>query len=173
MEITSKTRLGDLLSAYPQLEEKIIQVAPAFRNLKNPILRQTVGKLATIEKVVQIGGLDLTTFVNLLRREVGQTELTPDPESPQQSTGTVYIEEPQWIKGEPQYTLDGSALLAAGEVPVNKLNELLPQLDAGRYILLITDFEPVPMIDAVKKQKRDYYQKRDSQNPSRYLTYIK
>ena len=173
MEITAKTRLGDLLSAYPQLEEKIIQVAPAFRNLKNPILRQTVGKLATIEKVVQIGGLDLTTFVNLLRREVGQPELTPDPEAVQHSLGVMTIAEPEWTKGEPQFVLDGSVLLAAGEVPVNKLNELLPQLEAGRYILLLTDFEPVPMIDAVKKQKRVYYQKRDEKDPSKYLTFIK
>ncbi len=76
MEITAKTKLMDLLNEYPQLEEKIIQAAPAFKNLKNPILRRTVGQLATVEKVAQIGNLDVFTFVNLLRRETGQAEFT-------------------------------------------------------------------------------------------------
>jgi hypothetical protein len=173
MEINAKTRLNDLLTSYPQLEEKIIQAAPAFKNLKNPVLRRTVGRVATVEKVVQIGGLDLTTFINLLRREVGQPELTPDVIEDAGVLEKVMTGDPEWIKDTVQFTVDGKDLLARGEVPVNSINELLPQLSDGSIILLITDFEPAPMIDALMKQKRQVHHKLDPQDSSRHLTYIK
>ena len=175
MEINAKTRLNDLLTNYPQLEEQIIQAAPAFKNLKNPVLRRTVGRMATIEKVVQIGGLDLTTFVNLLRRQVGQPELVPpDPdEQAAEVKAVTAAAAPEWINGEPQFTVDGKEILAAGGVPVNRVNELLPQLKPGRFLLLVTDFEPAPMIDAVRLQKRETYYRLDALNPGRHLTYIK
>jgi len=173
MEINAKTKLHDLLNEYPQLEEKIIQAAPAFKNLKNPVLRRTVGRVATVEKVVQIGGFDLTTFVNLLRREVGQPELTPDVSVDVDFLQSETTAEPDWINGEVQFTVDGKDLLARGEVPVNQINTLLPQLTGNNVILLITDFEPAPMIDALLKQKRQVYHKIDPQNEDAHLTYIR
>ncbi|HOW91006.1 MAG TPA: DUF1858 domain-containing protein [Anaerolineaceae bacterium] len=173
MEITAKTKLIDVLNEYPQLEEQIIQAAPAFKNLKNPILRRTVGRMATVEKVVQIGGLDLTTFINMLRRQVGQPELVPpDLVTPEMDSRPV-LAEPAWIAGEAQFVVDGKAMLASGGVPVNRVNELLPQLEAGKFLLLITDFEPTPMIDAVKLQKREAYHKVDPLDPTRHLTYFR
>ncbi len=114
MEITAKSKLLDVLNNYPQLEEQIIQAAPVFQNLKNPILRRTVGRMATVEKVVHIGGLDLTTFINLLRRQVGQPELlSPDLVIPAMDTRPVLVE-PEWIKGEPQFVVDGKEMLSRG-----------------------------------------------------------
>lgn len=172
MEITAKSKLLDVLNNYPQLEEQIIQAAPAFKNVKNPVLRRTVGRMATIEKVVQIGGLDLTTFVNLLRRQVGQPELVPAELPAPEAMERPVNAEPEWIKGEPQFVVDGKELLAAGGVPVNKVNELLPQLEASRFLLLVTDFEPAPMIDAMKLQKRQTWHAVDPQDADRHLTYI-
>ncbi len=172
MEITAKSKLIDVLNEYPQLEEQIIQAAPAFKNLNNPILRRTVGRMATIEKVVQIGGLDLTTFVNLLRRRAGQSELEQPELVVPDAVDRPVLEEPDWIHGEPQFVVDGKELLAGGGVPVNRVNELVPQLEPGRFMLLVTDFEPAPMIDAMKLQKRKTWYTIDPQDSTRHLTYI-
>lgn len=174
MEITGKTKLFELLKEYPQLEEQIIQAAPDFENLKNPVLRRTVGRLATIEKVAQIGELDVFTFVNLLRRGVGQEEITPSVEP--ESIAPIMQKEvgdPDWIQGEPEFIVDGTALLAKGEVPLHVINEHLQQLSADGYILLLTNFEPQPMIDAVKKQNRKFFHKHDPKDPTHHLTYFK
>ena len=171
MEITAKTKIIDILNSYPGLEDKIIQAAPVFSNLKNPVLRSTVGRLATVERVAQVGGLDVFTFVNLLRREAGQEEKpgTPDPENYQ-----AYVaREPEWIMGEPQFTINGIEMLARGDVPLNRTIELVRQLDSGRFLLLVTNFEPKPMVDALKKQNREIYQKLDPENPGIHLTYIR
>jgi hypothetical protein len=173
MEIIAKTKLSELLDVFPKLEEKIIMAAPAFRNLRNPVLRRTVGKIATVENVVQIGGLDLTTFINLLRREVGQPELLQDETNVPEKTQPSANQLPDWVTGEPQFTVDGINLIASGEVPVNKVNALLPQLDTGRYILLITDFEPTPMLDALRKQNRNTFHQADIENTGRNYTYIR
>lgn len=173
MEINAKTKLIDVLEAYPQLEEQIIQAAPAFKNLKNPILRRTVGRMATIEKVVQIGGLDLTTFINLLRRQVGQPELVPPDLVIPTGDDRPVVVEPNWIKNEPQFIVDGKEMLASGGVPLNRVNELLPLLDPGMHLLLVTDFEPSPMIEAVKLQKRETYHTVDASDSTRHLTYIR
>ena len=79
MQITAKSKLFDVLEAYPFLEEQIVNIAPPFQNLKNPVLRRTVGKLATLETVAQVGGMDADRLVNTLRRAVGQDELQAEP----------------------------------------------------------------------------------------------
>lgn len=173
MDITGKTKLFEILEKYPQLEDQIIQAAPAFKNLKNPVLRKTVGRLATVEKVAQIGELDVFSFVNLLRRQVGQEEIVPSGEvevvhpDPKHTSG-----DPDWILGEPEFAVDGTAMLAKGEVPLNEVNERLQQLSPGGFVLLTTNFEPKPMIEAVEKQNRKVYHKVDANDPSLHLTYF-
>ena len=75
MDITPQSKLLDILEAHPALEAEIVTIAPPFQNLKNPVLRRTVGKLATLERVAQVGGIDAVELVNTLRRAVGQARI--------------------------------------------------------------------------------------------------
>jgi hypothetical protein len=172
MEITSHTKLFDLLKEYPALEEQIIDIAPPFKNLKNPVLRRTVGQLATLAQVAQIGNIDVTELVNTLRHAVGQPELRADADAkiivPAKSAG-----DPDWIVGEPQFMVNGIELLRQGEVPLQRINELLGSLSADRFILLVTDFEPTPMLDAMQKQNRRVFHKPHPEKPGQFLTYIR
>jgi hypothetical protein len=173
MEITSSSKLFDVLEAYPFLEGQIVNIAPPFQNLKNPVLRRTVGKLATLEAVARVGGMDANRLVNTLRRAVGQDEIQADAAEP----GPIEIPEraeadPPWIAGEPQFTVNGIALLQRGEIPLGKVNELLTRLDPDRYILLVTDFEPTPILEAMQKQNRRLYHKTRPDQENQHLTYI-
>lgn len=173
MEITPKTRILDVLTHFPQLEEEIIRTAPSFENLRNPVLRRTVARLATLEQTARIGGLDASEWVNHLRRLVGQTEWSAGPE-----TGAPFDipaaspADPDWVQGDPQFVVDGNQLLARGEVPLEQINQLLRKLEDNRFILLITGFEPQPMIEALQKQNRKVYSRPDGQYAGRYLTFI-
>ena len=44
--ISPKTKVLQLIETYPQLEDVLIEYAPAFKKLKNPVLRKTVAKIA-------------------------------------------------------------------------------------------------------------------------------
>ncbi len=169
MEITPQSKLLDVLEAYPTLEEQIVNIAPPFKNLKNPVLRRTVGRLATLAQVAQIGGMDVGKLVNTLRKAAGQSEWAALVETPLTIAIPRSAGDPEWISGEPQFTIDGTGLLERGEVPLGKVNEGLRKLDAGRFVLLVTNFEPTPILDAMRKQGRQVVHKEDG---TQHLTFI-
>ena len=70
-DITPLTRIGDLLDAFPEVEEILISQAPAFKKLRNPVLRRTVARIATIERAAAIAGIPVPDLVNALRRTAG------------------------------------------------------------------------------------------------------
>ena len=169
MEIKANSKLFDIFNSYPNLEAKIMDLAPPFKNLQNPILRKTVGKLATVEKVARIGNMEVIDLVNLLRREVGQTEIQSSV-----VTETEWQEgEPEWIKGEPRQMIDGTEMLSRGEHPLQKVNQVMRDLKKSEFIVLSTNFKPIPLIDEMEKQEYVVYTKTISDQPDQYLTFIR
>jgi len=55
MEIKPDTKLFDLLREYPFLLEFLANYNPEYQKLRNPILRNTVGRVATLEKIAEMG----------------------------------------------------------------------------------------------------------------------
>ena len=49
MQINAKTKIDQLLKQYPFLEDFLITLSPKFKGLKNPIMRKTMGKVASLE----------------------------------------------------------------------------------------------------------------------------
>ncbi|MBL7033541.1 MAG: DUF1858 domain-containing protein [Candidatus Delongbacteria bacterium] len=166
MEIQQTTKLFALFAEYPELEEKVMQMAPVFRNLKNPVLRRTVGKLATVEKVALIGKLDPGTFLNTLRREAG---LPPVEELPEMEVITP-SDAPTWAAGEPIQVVNGTAMLETGVHPLGLINQLLQEAVPGEFILLQTNFAPLPLIEAMEKQE---YQVFHAEDAGEHLTYVR
>jgi len=173
LEITSQTKLFDVLEAFPELEEQIIKIAPPFKNLRNPVLRKTVGKLSTIEKVAEVGGMSVTNLVNTLRRAVGQGELTDRPAEQYRISVPHETSDPEWTTGEPAVTINGDEMLARGEVPLGVINEHLGNLPEGGFLLLVTAFLPSPIVDAMQKQEREVYSKAHPLDESKFLTFIR
>lgn len=172
MDINPHSKLMEVLETYPALEEEIIRAAPPFQNLRNPLLRRTVGRLATLEQVARIGGLAVNEFVNRLRRAAGLPDLAEGQSGAAVTVTPPDEADPEWVRGEPQFTINGSDLLARGEVPLNVVNHLLPRLTPGGFLLLVTHFEPLPMIESIGKQNRRIYHKPDALHPGQHLTYI-
>lgn len=81
-------------------------------------------------------------------------------------------DDPAWIEGAPAHVVDGVALLRAGVAPVQRVNELLAELPAGAFILLTTDFQPAPIIEAMQKAGRKVYHKTPADAENLHLTYI-
>ena len=75
LEILPSTKVAQLLDAYPELEQVLIRMAPPFKKLKNPILRKSVARVATLKQAAIAGRLDLSSMVNQLREVIGQAAL--------------------------------------------------------------------------------------------------
>lgn len=140
--ITPKTKVLQLIEAYPELEDVLISYVPAFKKLQNPVLRRTVAKIATLQQAAAIGNVKIEDLINKLRAQIGQDLFN-------QSENNMYnTEKPNWynetlIASE----LDARAMLAAGEHPVNQVMADLKVLEEGKIYKLTAPFLPAPLID--------------------------
>ena len=73
LPIGPETMVGAMLEAYPELESVLVEMAPAFAKLRNPVVRRTVAKVATLEQAAKIGGVSLQTMILRLRSVTGQS----------------------------------------------------------------------------------------------------
>ena len=86
MQIDKGTKIDDLIKQYPFLINFLTAVSPKFKALKNPIMRKTVGKVATIEKAALIGGMDpddlISTIAAEVRKQTGENSAAAANTSP-------------------------------------------------------------------------------------------
>jgi hypothetical protein len=140
--ISPKTKVLQLIETYPQLEEVLINYVPAFSKLRNPILRRTVAKIATLQQAATIGNVKIEDLINLLRKEVGQDLISISSET------TYVTSKPDWFNAEAvKQEIDIRKMLNAGEQPVNQVLADLNQLSSGEIYKVIAPFLPAPLID--------------------------
>ena len=79
MTITPKTTVHTLLKEYPFLLEFLAGYHPEFGKLTNPVLRRTMGRMATLEKASQMANVPLNQLIGDIAGEV-QTHTGARPE---------------------------------------------------------------------------------------------
>jgi len=149
ISITPKTKIRELLESFTELEQVLIEMSPAFEKLKNPILRKTVARVATIQQVSVIGGLNADEIVNRLRKEAGQS--TGD----QGSSKSEYLVSvsPDWLSEEKIIArFDASPIINSGGSPMSEILHQANHLKDGEIFELRTPFVPAPIIDILKEK---------------------
>jgi len=147
--VVPETRVSELLEAHPELEETLIGLAPAFSALKNPVLRRTVARVATLAQAARMAGKPVAEIVNPLRRALGQPPLLTVLDAPVSSPSA----RPAWAEeASPSVALDADALLGEGRSPVAEVTSALSELETGGVVRLNASFRPSPMIDALERK---------------------
>lgn len=70
MELSSKTKVNDIIAHYPFLKDFLISLNPEFKMLDNPFMRKTVGRIASLGKVAMIGGMDVKKLLDDIAAEI-------------------------------------------------------------------------------------------------------
>lgn len=141
MLITPKSKLLHVLEAYPELEDKLIEYIPAFKELKNPVLRKTIAKIATMQQVAAIGKIKVEELINMTRKLVGQDCIESSEDF------NVNRNKPEWFTGKIDKSFDAREMLDRGEHPINQVVSDLTELKSGKIYELITSFLPVPLVE--------------------------
>ncbi len=142
--ITPKTKIFDLLQAYPQLEDVLIDAAPQFKKLKNPVLRKTVTKIANLNQAAGIAGINVEELVNKLRKEVGQDKMEDFFDNKTKFNTTC----PDWFnESNISSELDIRDMLREGEHPVHEVLSEIRNLENNQILKIIAPFIPAPLID--------------------------
>ena len=163
--ITPQTKVGELLDAYPELEKVLFELSPAFAKLKNPILRKTVARVATLQQASVVGRLQVGDVVNRLRREIGQSELS-DIESTEETTRIA----PDWFD-EKKITIrfDAVPLINSGSSPMAEIFSQSAQLKEDEILEVKTPFIPAPIIEKLKERGFESYSIESHDQVSNYF----
>jgi len=163
--ISPKTKVLQLIETYPQLEDVLINHVPAFKKLKNPILRRTVAKIATLQQAASIGNVKVGDLINLLRKEVGQELITDDSDSEYITTKPNWFNERLIVQ-----EFDIREMLAAGEQPVNQVISDLNKMTKATIYKLIAPFLPAPLIDKASSLQLSHWVTKE--NDELFIVYF-
>jgi len=165
-EITPQTMVGDMLENYPELEDKLIEIAPIFEKLKNPILRKTVAKVATLKQAATIGNVQIGDLINQLREAIGQDSINVKNDAPPKEA------KPDWAKKENvKMEYDAFIDLENGIHPAGRVTKEIHDITGDELYLLLTPFVPAPLIQMVEEKGYDVY--IDDLGEQMFETYIK
>ncbi len=160
LEITPSLTIHSLLENFPELEEVLIGIAPPFKKLKNPILRNTVAKVATIKQAAAVGKVPLNVLISTLREAVGQ------PLSDQSYQDEEYFtEQPDWFSVDKiSASIDESKLENKDQMPLVPVLKKAGNLKEGEIIELVTSFLPAPGIDVMKSKGYSVWVKKERED---------
>ncbi|MCB0507610.1 MAG: DUF2249 domain-containing protein [Chitinophagales bacterium] len=153
MLINEQTKIAALLKHHPDALETIVTLSPDFKKLRNPILRKLMAGRTSIAMASKIGGCKPEDFFKALaplgfevdtktpiKNEDAQTKNAPKPE---------YL---QNIKPEQLVNFDVRAMLSSGTDPLRSIQQKVKELQPNQVLVIINNFEPVPLIKLLEKQ---------------------
>ncbi len=134
--ITQQTRVGEFLENFPENEELLISLSPAFQKLKNPMLRRTIGRIASFQQIAVVGNIPIHTITNSLRDAAGQ-----NPTNDIMTTNNDLFAKPAWFADEKiTESLDAREMLQAGMHPLAEVIKRTSEIAPGCIFELITPF---------------------------------
>lgn len=167
-DITPETMVGTLLENYPELEQKLIELAPVFSKLRNPVLRKTIAKVTSLKQAATVGQLQVSHLITELRKAAGLNS---------GCCGQMNMESWKLEAGDADYSTpptevyDATEDLEKGVHPGGKVVAAVSKLNAGEIYLLITPFTPAPLIDKMKDKGYSVWSRNAGQG--RFETYIR
>ena len=158
LEITPSVTVHSLLSEYPELEEVLIDIAPPFRKLKNPVLRKSIAKVATIKHISSVGGVPLDELIEKLRGAVGQTSTVESYDDQ-----NYFGKQPDWFSPEKiVLSIDEDKLEDKNRMTLTIILKNAKNVKKGEIIELVTSFLPAPGIDILKSKSYSVWSKKES-----------
>ncbi len=148
--ITSSTKVAALLEEYPELEEVLIGMAPPFKKLRNPILRKSVAKVASLGQAAAVARMPAADLVNQLRAVVGQAPIAAEDVGEPVS---YFSEQPDWFdEAKIVVSIDEREGGDQARMAITAVLEAAVRAERTEIVELITTFVPAPGIDLMRKK---------------------
>ncbi len=158
-DINPKTKVGELLDNYPELEAVLLEISSAFSTLKNPVMRKTVAKVASLQQAAVIGGVKVEDLVNKLREAVGLQPMFGEAVSSEY----LLAEKPDWlVMDKVVRRYDAREIIKLGGSPMKTILDETANLNEGDIYELVTPFIPAPVLDILKSKSFSIYTKAEN-----------
>ncbi len=163
MKITPKTKIADMIARHPELVDVLVSYNARFGLLKNPVMRNTFARLATVRHAAKVAGVNLSELISTLNRAAGEAapdivaadldEHTDAPSVPARSLPVRNIIEQRRVRTTP---LDVRDIMKTGGEPFQIIMKTAARIPQGEALILETLFEPVPLYDVVAGKGFDH-----------------
>ena len=158
IEINPSVTVHELLEAYPELEEVLIDIAPPFKKLKNPFLRRSVAKVATLKHIASVGGIPLDELITQIREAVGQPVISESYEDQD-----CFGEQPDWFSPDKvALSIDEDKVEDKDKMTFVIILKEAKNIKKGEIIELVTSFLPAPGIDILKSKGYSVWTRKES-----------
>jgi uncharacterized protein (DUF2249 family) len=154
MKITPQTKIADLIVQHPELVEVLVSYNTRFGLLKNPIMRKTFARLATVRHAAKTAGVNLGELIALLNNALGEAApdtVMVDPPGGE-STPCVPVRDLIEQHRIRTSTLDVRDIMRTGGEPFPVIMKAAAKVPPGEALILETLFEPAPLYDVLAKK---------------------
>jgi uncharacterized protein (DUF2249 family) len=156
MIISEKTKISKLIEANKDTIEIIGSINKHFKKLKNPILRKALAPRVNIADAARIGGVPVCVMIDKLKSIGFETD--DDCACGATVAKNEFTKKLKNInmKKENIVELDVRPILASGVDPFEAIMAKLKKMDYNQTLLIINTFEPIPLLNILKKKGYAY-----------------
>jgi TusA-related sulfurtransferase len=158
-------RLGDRISAVLARDARMLDVflaaSPAFAHLRNPILRKTTAKLATVEHAARIAGVDAEDLLARLNGALAGEPIRVQPPRPAHAaTASVLPAKLARLAEDAVIDCDVREDLRTGREPFGRILAAARAVREGQALRLRAIFEPAPLYQVLGRQGFEHFTER-------------
>jgi len=169
MKVDAYTKISKILKANPKAIEIITAINPKFEKLNNPLLRRSLATRVSVKDAAKIAKIDVNDFLKSLEENGFEVEYHKNEKNENTRIENKLI--PPDFSNRRIVTLDVRPIIAEGKDPFGYINKIAKEIKPEEILLIINDFEPIPLIDFLVNRNFIHWQKQDQEG--NYLTYFK
>ena len=161
--ITAHWKMSKVLQVHPELLDMLVDSTPAFKKLRNPLLRKVQSRLVTVGQAAGIAGVDTATLVQRLNTAAG---IDVAPSETASATEDARLKpEPPWVGAATvARELDVRPFQKRGEEPFSAIMAAVREIPRGQVLLLRNTFEPVPLYDVLRQRGFEHWTRELGEN---------
>ncbi len=158
MKITAKTKISQIIKYDKNVIDVIASINKHFRKLKNPILCKMLASRVSVADAARIGGVSTRDFLSKLQGN-GYSVQFEEPEKEKLKIQNNHTNKKIMDKTN-VVTLDVRPILAKGIDPFDEIMKTLKGMDDHKTLLIINTFEPIPILNILKKRGYEFETER-------------
>jgi len=154
MIVDKNTKISEILKAKPEAIDAIASINRHFKKLQNPFLRKMLAPRVNVTAAAQVGNSTVNQLLKVLE-DIGF-------EVAFESEGLISKEEKTELdmKRTNIVDLDVRPILDSGVDPFNVIMDGLKTLKDDETLRIINTFEPIPLLNIIKKKGYEYESER-------------
>lgn len=160
--ITTDWKISQVIQRYPDLLDVLIDAAPAFEKLRNPLLRKVQSRLVTVGQAAGVAGIEPAFLVETLNAAAGLESPvieTPEPAAAQPESP------PPWVETAPVIErLDVRSYHERGEEPFSAIMAVSRKTGDGQAFAIRNTFEPAPLFAVLGQRGFEHWSRQLGEN---------